>query len=574
MRWSSLLDFWHDRHPAMRALVVLVVLGAIAALSYRPARAAWHRFDSARHLKSATEAAQGGNFSAAREHALSVLRRDPGSLPALRIFQRSTTALNDPRRGEISRILLVHPEAGPDDRLAAWQVVTATSPLGWVAMSWKRLPAGEQSQSDFVEAFLKRLIDERRIGDAEILLRDHMPESPTSLFEAEVLRLELARGTASGRSKFQTELRRLLKTRSPVAPHVIPLIDELPQGSLAGALLPALSAWQKQNPGPVDRLRVARYEIAAAPERAGEIVQAILDDPGAEFPEAAAAWLVALGMPAKVGPFLDARPDASSEAFWRVRLVSAWRMEDWSAAAALLAAPPPDAELLEVYGDRAIVSRRLGDRAREAPAWAEATREATLSNTDDAWIRLARKMEREGLDDLANQAWVEAIRHGRGPLPLYEDIAPLLVMLAANAKERELIDITRVYQEFEAGNSALTIQRTYLGCLNGFDSPEAGILRLTPLLETQPDIKPLRVVLALLHLLSDQPERALALLDDAEIDWTEAPAAYRAIHALVLLGCGRTDSGIEPPGLESPPLLPSEKRIFTAMARELGSKEK
>jgi hypothetical protein len=76
-----------------------------------------------------------------------------------------------------------------------------------------------------------------------------------------------------------------------------------------------------------------------------------------------------------------------------------------------------------------------------------------------------------GMPDEAGQAMVEAIRRGRGPLPLYADLKPLLKSLTNQGRENTLLEICTTYLRFEPENPVLLAQYAYLACLTQLVDP-------------------------------------------------------------------------------------------------------
>jgi hypothetical protein len=86
--------------------------------------------------------------------------------------------------------------------------------------------------------------------------------------------------------------------------------------------------------------------------------------------------------------------------------------------------------LPELHAESVFVARKL-DAAPSAAVEATAIKSTAALFADDSLIRLARSAESRGLDDFAERAWLAAIRHQRGPLPLSNRFEPLIKNPAA-----------------------------------------------------------------------------------------------------------------------------------------------
>ena len=184
----------------------------------------------------------------------------------------------------------------------------------------------------------------------------------------------------------------------------------------------------------------------------------------------------------------------------------------------------------------------------------------------DAFLTLHRIADQAGCRDLAEQALVEAIRLGRGPLPLYADLKPLLNSLAGQGRENVLMEILAIYLSFEPGSPVLLTQYAYLACLNGLADPETIIKAILPLAKGFPKEVPIQCVLATAYLCANQPAKAAETLDPLKLEADKLSPGYRAVF-LTTQVLNRRIPLNDPRIVEFPwkSLQPSERRKFSAL---------
>lgn len=102
----------------------------------------------------------------------------------------------------------------------------------------------------------------------------------------------------------------------------------------------------------------------------------------------------------------------------------------------------------ELLGYHAISAAELGESGGGSKAWTLALKEAKASQTADTLLRLHQIAMDTGKQDFAEKALIEAIRIGRGPLPLYTELRPLLVSLRQDERENTLLEICAIYLSF------------------------------------------------------------------------------------------------------------------------------
>ena len=189
--------------------------------------------------------------------------------------------------------------------------------------------------------------------------------------------------------------------------------------------------------------------------------------------------------------------------------------------------------------------------------------DAKFSTEPDAYLKLSRIAQDAGLESEAAQAMLEAVLRGRGPLPLYSQIKPLVEWLFKQGRENSLLKVCAIYLMFEPGNPVLLTQYAYLACLTGLVEPAAVLKAVKPLAEFLPEALPVQCVLAVAHLCNGEAVAALAVLDRFKVDLDQLAPGYRATFLATLVLNHRIEP--EDPRITGFPwqtLMPSERKRF------------
>jgi hypothetical protein len=200
--------------------------------------------------------------------------------------------------------------------------------------------------------------------------------------------------------------------------------------------------------------------------------------------------------------------------------------------------------------------------------WNAAINEARSLRQGNALLDLHQIAHAAGLQDQADQAMVEAIRRGRGPLPLYSELKPLLLSLEAQGRDNILLEICATYLAFEQRNPVLLTQYSYLACLSDRVDPAMILQSLQLLGAALSDELPVQMVLATAYLCNGQADMAAETLDNIDFIPDQLSPSFRAIFLTTQVVSGRlarTDRAITEFPWNS--LLPSERRKFTSLIR-------
>ena len=379
----------------------------------------------------------------------------------------------------------------------------------------------------------------------------------------------------SGKHEGYAEAQRLIAAKMPddeadIA-RWLDLLEAIPAPSLQpGSLDPVRRVLE--NPAHADDARIAlmlaRLDYAADfPQRA-----AVLDKASVRWqdkePESLARFLLDLGLYQRLLEAFPAERLARHPGLFPTVLEAVERSGAWERVVPLLDAYGPQLPKFEELAHRALAVAKTGDATARGLAWTAAMDEAKSCALPVAFLTLHRLARDAGMPDEAGQAMVEAIRSGRGPLPLYADLKPLLLLLASQGRENTLFEICSIYLTFEPGNPVLLTQYAYLACLNNLVEPSTILKAMETLATAYPRELPVQCVLATAYLCDGQPAKAAETLDRLELDPALLAPGYRATFVTTQLLNHRISKD-DPLITEFPwkSLQPTERRKFNDLIR-------
>ncbi|MFZ9938153.1 MAG: hypothetical protein ACO3JG_14020 [Luteolibacter sp.] len=565
---SRFLGWWVNLPILVRLLLLVLLCGGLFLLAGKPVHRQIQSWRVERNLDQARQALESGQMQKARDHALAVLRTGDQRLETVRIFERATASLNDPRHSDIARLLIEHPESSMGDRLTAFLALVDRIPQGLVGQVWGELPADCRSDARFATAFAGRLTVEGRHAEASRVLLAVPEGERDAACEQALVRVLIANGSKKSYEEAQRRIAAAFPAARDELPAWLELLESIPPLGLQPGLLRSVRQVLAEEDGGRAALMIVRMDYSGRFAERGEIIDEAIRSWRDREPLELARFLAALGLHERM---LEVFPDvrAAAEAGIGEFLLEAARAAgDWPRLEALLDAKPPELSRLQELAWRAVIAAQGMNAGGRAEAWSAAMNEALASRADDAYLQLHRMALAMGMEDEARQALLAAIRTGRGPLPLYGSVKPLLSALAEQANERAIIEVISIYLAFEPANSALVTQYAYYACINDLLDPDGVLQKLEPLVRVLPDEIPLQFTLALAHLCNGRPDLAASVLDPLKADVSGLPTQFRAIHLVTQLRNGRIGAG--DPALRALPwseLLPSERRVFERLLR-------
>ncbi len=546
--------------------MVICVLAGVGLVVVKPAYRVFKGWRLDRNLSAARVAVDADRMSEARDLSLTVLRAGEPGIEAFRILEKSMASLRDLRHADVARALITHPDGSDEDRLKGFRGLVPEVPLGLAGQAWSALPEESRGRPEFASVFAERLISAGRSGEAANVLLGVPEAQRTPAVEQGLIRVLIRSGKGDGYDEAQRRLAALWPASGAGAGGWLDLLEEIPPLSLRPNLLGRVveSLGRSGGEDPVRAaLMMARIEYAGNfPGRADVLERAVASCKD-EAPVALAGFLDALGLHRLLLENCPPELVAEHPELFPLVLGAMQKSGDWEQIPPLLEAHGTDLPKAELLAQRALVAAGTGDSAGRVREWNAAMGEARTSS-GNGFLRLHEIAHHAGLEAEAGQAMLEAIRLGRGPLPLYEDLKFLLNPLASQGRENDLMQICAIYLPFEPGNPVLLTQYAYLACLNGLADGKTIVAALKPMAEAFPDALPIQCVLATAYLSDGQPVAAAETLDRLKLDPEKLAPGYRAVFLTTQVlnqRLSRDDPAIT--GFPWKSLLPSERRKFS-----------
>lgn len=572
-RFDKIRDFHANMHPVLRAGLWLVVFAAIAAVAARPAYKEFRIWRANEHLANARKELDAGKPAKAREYSFAAITLSPSDFRAIPLLAESMRALRDPRATDVARFLVGHPNSSEADRLTGFQIMADDAPLATVGSAWQFLGPERQKQPAFRVIFVRRLIEQTHYEEATTLLKDAGPRGQNPELDVEWMRLAILSG--DGQSWFEAqELGRKTLVQSPASGAAILTIwEKLPADAVQAGTAAAARAWcdsQGDHASADARLATSWLEIAALPkdqrdDKIQETINAFLPTHPGELGQ----WLVRHGKPELVLG-LAVPPAVIDSPAWFTAKSSALRaLSKWKELLAYLDKAPKAMPPLELACDRMFAAAMLGDTARRNLELKNARDLTNADSTRNAFLILAEAAAKAGMKEQADFAMVEAIRLGRGRLPLHARLMPLIQSLSESGRGRDLLDVFSQLVVLEPGNPMVLTSYCYLGVIHGMADTVFVLERMDAMRKDMPNAVPVRMVLCLTWLAKGDAAKACEATEVEGFDWSTAAPACRAARGSALLLNGKTaEAEAMLAGINWDEMLPRETNFFHNQLRK------
>lgn len=568
---DALWDRWANFHPFVRFLMFVAAVALVGLLAVKPGYRAFKAWRLERNLVAAKVAVEDVRMDEARDLSLSVLNAGYQRIEAYRILEKSTASLRDPRHESVARALIFHPEGSAEDRLNGFRGIALESPMGLVGQIWTQLSPENRQDPAFATVFAERLIVGNHLGEAASVLLAVPQAARTVEVERQLVRILIDSGKADGCNEAQRLIAARFPTSEAEASGWLDLLEKIPPLDLQANTLESIRTWLKAtaDTNPARKaLLLARLDYAADFPRRAAIFEESIGRWKESDPQALAGFLVDLGLYERLLEIYPPDRLAGHPELFHPVLKALESTGAWEQVLPLLDAHAQDLPKHERLAHRAMAAARTGDSAGKVREWDAAINAARSSRQGDAFLALHRIAGAAGMQSEAEQAMVEAIRRGRGPLPLYSKLKPLLNSLAAQGNEVTLLEICAIYLPFEPGNPVLLTQYSYLACLSDRVEPATILQSMELLGKALPNELPVQMVLATAYLCVGQPAKAADTLDRLKFDANQLSPSYRAVFLTTQVLTRRiTAADPKIAGFPWSSLMPSERRKFSGLIR-------
>lgn len=575
---DSFRDRWANLHPLLRFLLLATILAGLGWITAQPAYRAFKEWRVERNMVAARKAVAEVRMDDARDLSLTVLRTGDPRLEAYQILEKATAALHDSMHGDIARALMSHPQSTDEDRLNGFRGVAPDVALGLLGQCWTALPAACQQDPRFAILFADRLIAEQRLSEAASVLLAVPEAARSGTLNRRLIRVLIG----SGKSEGFGEAQRLIAAQMPAdgtdLAEWLDLLEVIPPLSLrAGLLGPARGVLEHAAGDEQARpaLMLARFDYAASFPECTAILDAAISRWQERDAQALAEFLGCLGLYQRL---LETFPpdtlEAHPELFPKV-LQAMERSGAWKQVIPLLNEHGKRLPKFEELAHRAMAAAKLSDSPARLVAWNAAMAEAKTSTKTTAYLTLQRLASEAAMSDEAEDAMVAAISLGRGPLPLYAELKPLLSSLARKGHDKTLLEVCAGYLAFEPGNPVLLTQFAYLACLSNAVEPKTILKAMEALAGGYPKDLTIQCVLVTAYICDGQAAKAAATLDALEVEPDKLPPGLRA--AILTTEVLNHRIGRDDPRVTEFPwkaLQPSERKKFSELIRNAKSHSK
>ena len=559
------------------AVVIAVVGLAAAALLAKPAYRMAREWRIEQNANQATAALAAGNYTEARQLAMAVLRLHDDRLDMLIVLQESMEKLDDPAAMSVAQVLLSHPKSTAAQRAHYYKMLCAELPMASVIQTWRAIDPKTGDSPAYLAPLLARLIDHGLLSVAAKLIPAPGTTDMAPEIRLQVARMLLKSATQEHRDRGQLEIAELMEAGGGTALAAFRLLAEVPLPELRAGYFPEFEEWISKQEGATidDQLLALNQRRQRYPTQEPQIIEETITRFGKTHPATVARWLVSINKAAEALTLLpeeDAEEDAER---FRTRADALLALQLWPEAREWLATPPDGFPIIELEARRVICDDTPGDPSKRGKAWTQALHEASGRADGNALLELHRRMTAAGLHELACEAMTEAVRKGRGRLPLWSQVRDLLPWLHHRQEGAAMLDICKVMATLEPTNPEVVIASLDLSCIFGQIQPSALLSRLAQLKQQRPDCDQASLfqVAAATALLADQqPEAAIKALGENTADDPNATARVIAITALAKAMLGDQTASDDLLGrVNWKIMLPEEKAFFTHLLAKLSA---
>jgi hypothetical protein len=561
------------RYLSRVGIVVAVCLLA-AVLLAKPVYRVFRNWRVESNAAEAGEALAAGKFPEARRLAMSVLRLQENRHDMLKVLHCSMAALNDPGAADVSRMLMAHPDATEEDRVRGFQECCAELPIATVAGIWMAMGKEKAESSPYLTPFTRRLIDQDLLDAAAELLLNRRDLDREPELRLQAVRVMMKHGSAKLLERAQYEISEMMQDDGKLSMPAYRLLAAVPPEALRSAYFPELEKWVKQQDGATvdDQLFAVSQRLQRFPKQKESIAQQVIDAHAEANTAAVARWLIRVGMAEKALELLSAEHSLTDEDCFRTRARALISLQRWQEARDWLAKAPDSFPLVELHAMQVVCDDTPGDPIKHGKAWNLAMRIAGSKADPNDYLELHDRMREAGLDELAREAMVEAVRTGRGRLPSWEQVRELLPWLRDRQDGRAMLDLCSAMSKLDPYNEEVAIESLDLACIFGRIVPSDLVARLEGVQKRAPEIAKLprfKELRATALLADGQAQEALAALGGAQ---NQTGASHRMIavaaFANVMLGENTASSQLLA-RVDWKQMIREEREFFTSLQKDL-----
>ena len=407
-------------------LLGVLAVAVLAAVFHKRALNSYNRRVADYHVNAAREAAAEGNWELVRDRARSAMIKRPGHPEAGKMWFRSMVELEDPARLRGAIMVLIRIRGEHALVAEALEVIAADAPQPLFLNAYMSIKPEDRKRPEFLSQFCRFLTLRGGAEEVEKILRKELQTEEAPELMAELVRVLCAQPSAE----------RLAEARA-VFVKLVQRSDEHPEAALAalrvlasqpGGLeidegLPDLEPWISSLPEAEvgDRLLVMQQHLSDSTEAWTAAMDRAVTEFGPQAPGVVGNWLNRRGESERAIKLLE-EPARRDEKAFVARIEAFLQTEQAEEAQAALAAPPEGCNPVIHACLKAMAWRLAGDKNAEARSWVDALELASVLTDRNHFLQIAALARLTGASGFAEEAWVRAVKLGRGPLPFYGDL--------------------------------------------------------------------------------------------------------------------------------------------------------
>jgi hypothetical protein len=232
--------------------------------------------------------------------------------------------------------------------------------------------------------------------------------------------------------------------------------------------------------------------------------------------------------------------------------------------------------MLELHSRRMVCDGKPGKAARQGKAWTEALLEVGGGGPDpDTLLEFSRRMHEAGLEELAAEAMIAAVRTGRGRLPFWHQIRHLLPWLRARQQGQAMFEVCSLMASLQPLNPEVAIEALDLDCILGKSQSAALLERLEQLEKQHPEIseeRRFRELKATVLLQAEQAGAAIAACGPNATANENASDRLIAVNAAAKAMLGQNEASAQLfERVAWKRMLREEKEFFTKLLAKLSA---
>jgi len=530
------------RHIKKVILILLVIAGIGAFLSYRPAVKMFKSSRAKSQVEEAQEFADDEDWEGAKRIAFASLQNEI-TLEGLRLFATSCLKTDDARSLRAFYSLFSHPEAESADRAMALERALDVGDFESAGQMIDNLSDEERRNSS-----IRYQIVKWHLLTGQLQRAISLADQPTTVPRDPSLDLLLARGLAGrpieGAREITTiRLEILLRSEDrELALDALSFLRTLDDGWINQSVAETAIKRFEGDPDLTvsHRLDIEFLKVGLKKVDREELVQKTISEYQDEHLTELISWLERLGEQKRIVELTESEFAKSNAGIFSIRINALEKLGLWELLDEELKNPSVVIPEPLLFSARAIAAFQTDNQLRFIQDWEDAVMAAKLDLSRNWFYQLSLSAGRLEDTDRQMDALAQGIQHPLGTPPEASKLSTLFGWLLDRGETERLLKVSEALLRREPQNPLLINNHAYLKALHGkVNSDDVAQLRL--LIETYPEQKGLLNSLALVLLQNQEPQAALDVLKEISPEVSGLSSVEKAIYANALHALGKEE---------------------------------